>query len=65
MKDIYEKIADRILPKFNEICRLNECKHLKCKCGHCSRNYHIGKFGECTKLNFDLTMCGCKQFIKL
>jgi len=62
MKIIEEKVADRILPKFSEICKQNKCKHPKCVCGHCSRNYHIGKTGECTKINLDLTTCRCKKF---
>ena len=62
-KDYYEKVADRILPKFSEKCKQSKCKHPICKCGHCSRNYHIGKIGECTKINLDLSVCKCKKFL--
>lgn len=65
MKDIYEKVADRILPKFSDQCKRGTCKHLKCECGHCKRNYHIGKSGECLRTNFDLTTCKCKSFIQV
>ena len=63
MKDVYTKVADRILPKFSEVCKKNKCKHPICKCGHCSRNYHIGRGGECTKINLDLSMCSCKELL--
>lgn len=62
MKDFYEKVADRILPKFSETCKAGKCKHPKCECGDCQHNYHIGKVGECTKINLDLTTCKCKKF---
>ena len=62
MKDYYEKVANRILPQFSEVCKKGKCKHLKCECGHCQRNYHIERNGKCTKLNFDLSVCKCKQF---
>jgi len=62
MKDIYTKIADRILPEFSESCKRGKCKHPKCQCGHYQRNYHIGRFGECSQLNLDLTTCPCKRF---
>lgn len=62
MKTIYEKVADTILPKFSEACKSNKCKHPKCECGHCQRQYHTGKVGECVKINFDLTTCPCKEF---
>jgi hypothetical protein len=62
MKDFYERIADRILPKFSKVCQEGKCKHPKCKCGHCQRNYHISKNGGCTKINSDLTTCKCKNF---
>lgn len=62
MKNFFEKIADTILPKFNDLCGKGKCKHPKCECGHCSRNYHIGKRGACTKINQDLTTCKCKIF---
>lgn len=62
MKHYLEKLADKILPKFSEICSKGKCKHAICACGHCTRNYHIGKTGECTKLNMDLTTCNCKKF---
>ncbi len=61
MKNTYEKVADRILPKFNNDCKKSKCKHPKCVCGHC-QNYHISKNGECVKINLDLTTCKCKQF---
>ena len=62
MKTYYEKISDKILPKFSETCKNGKCKHPLCECRHCSRNYHIGKKNECTKLNLDLTACNCKKF---
>lgn len=62
MKNFYLKIADKILPINNKVCQKGKCYHQKCKCGHCSRNYHIGKVGECTKINLDLTTCNCKKF---
>lgn len=62
MKNAYERMADRILPKFSEACKKGKCKHPKCECGHCQRNYHIGRNGECTKINEDLTTCRCKKF---
>lgn len=62
MKDIYERVADKILPKFSDKCKKGKCKHPKCTCGHCSRNYHIGRAGECTKINANLTTCKCKKF---
>lgn len=61
MKDYYEVVADRILPKFSEVCKKGKCKHPICECGHCSRNYHIGKTGKCVQLNMDLTTCKCKS----
>lgn len=63
MKNIYQKISNKILPEFKEICKKGKCKHPKCECGHCSRNYHIGKVGECIKLNQDLSTYNCKKFI--
>lgn len=62
MKNVYLKIADKILPRFREVCKRGKCKHQKCECGHCQRNYHDGKNGECMKLNLDLTTCNCKSF---
>lgn len=62
MKHFYEKIADRILYRFSEKCKQNKCKHPICKCGHCSRNYHIGRIGNCTQINENLTTCKCKKF---
>lgn len=63
MKNLYEKVADKVLPKFSEVCKNGKCKHPVCECGHCQRNYHIGKTGACTKLDLDLRVCKCKQFI--
>ena len=62
MKNVYEKVADRILPKFSEVCKRGKCKHPICRCGHCQRNYHTGKVGECTKMTNDLFVCGCNKF---
>jgi len=62
MKNVYEKVADQILPAFSEKCKAGKCKHPICLCGHCARNYHIGRMGECTKMNLDLTTCPCKKF---
>lgn len=62
MKNPYLRVADQILPKFSEACKQGKCEHPKCECGHCQRNYHIGRTGECTQLNLDLTTCPCKQF---
>jgi hypothetical protein len=58
MKDIYEKVADRILPKFIEKCQKGKCNHPKGACGHCIKNYYVN--GQCTKINQDLTICNCK-----
>ena len=63
MKTLEEKIANRVLPPFNEVCGRGKCKHKKCECGHCQLNYHIGKTGECTKImDIHLTPCPCKKF---
>lgn len=62
MKDPYLRVADKMLPKFSEACKLGKCKHPKCKCGHCQRNYHMSRVGECTKINPDLTTCKCKKY---
>ena len=62
MKNIYEKVADRILPKFSDVCMRGKCKHPKCECGHCSRNYHISKVGACQRLTLTLEVCKCKAF---
>ena len=63
MKDYYLRVSDKILPAFSEMCKVAKCKHPICECGHCSRNYHIGRTGECVKINPDLSTCGCKKFI--
>jgi len=62
MKDYYEKVADKLLPKFNEKCHKSECGHPICQCGHCARNYHVAGIDRCTRMNPDLTVCHCKQF---
>jgi len=49
-----------ILKPISEKCKHGKCKHKKCECGHC-KNYHVG-YGECAKINQDLTTCKCKQF---
>ena len=62
MKNYYEKVANRIFQKFSEVCKLGKCKHPKCECGHCQKNYHNSKTGRCLKIKPDLTTCRCKQF---
>ena len=52
---------ENLLKPLTDKCKENKCSHQKCVCGHCSQ-YHIGRMGECAKINKDLTTCECKKF---